>query len=126
MIGQRVEPPKAVFEPECRLHQGADPCEGGGPNFFQSQRADDAGIGRQMNVIVPNKGATGCRQIGDDGEGDEQQTDKPTSSVLHCAEGRTLPQRGKFDLRLMFAWAMQGLTKKRRRRENAKLRSERL
>ena len=54
VVGKRGQSPKLVFCPKSRLHQWTDAGGTAGPNVFQSQRTDDAGILCQVGIVVPN------------------------------------------------------------------------
>jgi hypothetical protein len=72
VIGQWVQPPNRVLDPETADDQRANPGRTGSPNILEPKGANNAGVVRQMSIVVPDKSTTQGGQISDDGNASQQ------------------------------------------------------
>ena len=102
MVGQRIQPPAQMLQPEGGNHQRADARVLGGPNVQKPQRPDKAGIVGDVDVVVPNEARVPDAAIGkhddSDKDGDGQPGLRRREGLLHAVlQKRVRPRRSPGD-----------------------------
>ena len=75
----KVKADELVQSPKSRKHQRVVDCPPAGPNFFQSQRTNNARVLSQMRFVVPNEAGIKDLDVGNANETNQNKHPKPVS-----------------------------------------------